>query len=404
MPPCVVLNTSRYIFAVLNHHWSKRDKATPVFVARYPYAASIREMLKYFVRMHDLAFHCIIMDNYFSNVETFRELRTEFNVDCVGTLKNPTGGAPAALLWTKDHAGTFGDTRHIATLCGVVGVQQWLGTSYYAFLRFNALCVAGCVSWRACWVVTLPVLSPAHPCADRRVVTVATTMHTVHSGTAAKNAARPGAVMVTRKRKTTANGAAPFVTSTAAQPPALQFYSEHMGGVDLADQMAAAYNVQRPSKRWYMCVFYRMLEVALTNSFVAYKTACKEPLTEQLAFRVLLIDLLLIDNGLGHLASAAAREMARAGEGSGAVPAAGGPGRGPRGPALHLPEVTGARGVCGFSGCATSVHSINDSRLERSRPSMHCADCNAYFCCSSTKSCYKLHHLALHRKTASLGV
>lgn len=53
-------------------------------------------------------------------------------------------------------------------------------------------------------------------------------------------------------------------------PEIISFYNENKVGVDLADQMAASYNVSRNSKRWPLTIFFHLLNIANINSFVLY--------------------------------------------------------------------------------------------------------------------------------------
>lgn len=53
-------------------------------------------------------------------------------------------------------------------------------------------------------------------------------------------------------------------------PAAIKFYNEIMGGVDLADQMAGVYELDRKSAKWWKKVFYRLLMVAVVNSWIIH--------------------------------------------------------------------------------------------------------------------------------------
>lgn len=53
-------------------------------------------------------------------------------------------------------------------------------------------------------------------------------------------------------------------------PSAIAFYNEIMGGVDLADQMSGVYDMGRKSCKWWKKIFYRLLMVAVVNSWVIY--------------------------------------------------------------------------------------------------------------------------------------
>lgn len=72
-----------------------------------------------------------------------------------------------------------------------------------------------------------------------------------------------GTTTVSRKQKdgTTAN-----VTC----PESIAFYNRYMGGVDLADQMTALYDLNRKSQKWWKKVYYKLLMIAVHNSYIIY--------------------------------------------------------------------------------------------------------------------------------------
>lgn len=109
------------------HHWTAVNKADPLFVAKYPYCGSIRALLLHTANKLELAGRVLVMDSYFTNVTSFRELLAA-GVHAVGTVKCPTSAVPKQLLWDKkDRARGFGDCRHLTSDDSVLGVQQWKG-------------------------------------------------------------------------------------------------------------------------------------------------------------------------------------------------------------------------------------------------------------------------------------
>lgn len=54
-------------------------------------------------------------------------------------------------------------------------------------------------------------------------------------------------------------------------PDAILTYREIMGGVDRSDQMATLYEPDRKSLKWWIKVFYRLLMMAVVNSWIIYK-------------------------------------------------------------------------------------------------------------------------------------
>ena len=56
-----------------------------------------------------------------------------------------------------------------------------------------------------------------------------------------------------------------------ACPDVIKTYNKGMGGVDLMDQRAAAYRLDRKSSvRFYLRIFFDMMDVGCANSFIAY--------------------------------------------------------------------------------------------------------------------------------------
>lgn len=56
-------------------------------------------------------------------------------------------------------------------------------------------------------------------------------------------------------------------------PPVVKIYTEYMGGVDRSDRMVRTYSVSRKSKKWWYRLFYYLLDTALANSFILYKSS-----------------------------------------------------------------------------------------------------------------------------------
>lgn len=54
-------------------------------------------------------------------------------------------------------------------------------------------------------------------------------------------------------------------------PDAINFYNKFMAGVDRADQYSTCYEIDRKSKKWWKRVFYRLLMIAVSNSWILYK-------------------------------------------------------------------------------------------------------------------------------------
>ena len=60
----------------------------------------------------------------------------------------------------------------------------------------------------------------------------------------------------------------------------IKMYNQGMGGVDLIDQRTAAYHLDRISRvRFYLRIFFNLVDVACANSFVVYNMLYPNDLT-----------------------------------------------------------------------------------------------------------------------------
>uniref|UniRef100_A0A3B4XHS3 PiggyBac transposable element-derived protein domain-containing protein n=1 Tax=Seriola lalandi dorsalis TaxID=1841481 RepID=A0A3B4XHS3_SERLL len=60
------------------------------------------------------------------------------------------------------------------------------------------------------------------------------------------------------------------------RPFAVKLYNQHMGGVDQMDQMVATYPHRRRNKRWYITVFFHLVDVAVVNAWFLYRMSGNE--------------------------------------------------------------------------------------------------------------------------------
>ncbi|KAK3871445.1 hypothetical protein Pcinc_023430 [Petrolisthes cinctipes] len=56
----------------------------------------------------------------------------------------------------------------------------------------------------------------------------------------------------------------------SGKPEILSFYNSTKGGVDTFDQMCTRYSTSRKTKRWPLCLFYGMLNIATLNSYIIF--------------------------------------------------------------------------------------------------------------------------------------
>ncbi|XP_026059145.1 piggyBac transposable element-derived protein 4-like [Carassius auratus] len=106
---------------------------------------------------------------------------------------------------------------------------------------------------------------------DTQVVSVCSTIHAAYTGDRVKRT-----IKVQDKSK----------TKSFPCPAPVTAYSQHMGGVDLSDQLLEYYSAQHKTMKWYRKVFLHFLDIVANNAFILHKElhgqmTCKE-FTEEL--------------------------------------------------------------------------------------------------------------------------
>lgn len=89
-------------------------------------------------------------------------------------------------------------------------------------------------------------------------------------------------VEVTTVQRTQKNGTREAVSC----PMVVKEYTKRMGGVDRFDQVKGTYAVGRRSKRWWLRIFYFLVDASLTNSFILYSLTSRVEKLTNLEFRV----------------------------------------------------------------------------------------------------------------------
>lgn len=66
-------------------------------------------------------------------------------------------------------------------------------------------------------------------------------------------------------------------------PSSIADYNKYMGGVDKFDQYMAAYSISQKSRRWWVKIFYYLLDTSIVNSYLLYKKSCNSHKTKYIS-------------------------------------------------------------------------------------------------------------------------
>ncbi|CAI6369783.1 unnamed protein product [Macrosiphum euphorbiae] len=150
----------------------------------------------------------IMFDNYFTSITLLERLKNEQTLAC-GTIRNNRKGMPQNLK--KDSDIKRGDFDHRFSTSGIV-IFKWK---------------------------------------DNKVVYLASNYHGNETTTV---------------QRTSKDGSKSNVTC----PTLVKDYNAFMGGVDHADRLRALYCVDRKSKKWWLRIFWGLLDIVFVNAHVVY--------------------------------------------------------------------------------------------------------------------------------------
>ncbi|XP_021342234.1 piggyBac transposable element-derived protein 4-like [Mizuhopecten yessoensis] len=63
------------------------------------------------------------------------------------------------------------------------------------------------------------------------------------------------------------------------KPTVIIDYNRNMGGVDLADQLGKYYTITRRTLKWWLKLFFHMMNLAITNAYILHKKNSRAPLS-----------------------------------------------------------------------------------------------------------------------------
>lgn len=164
-------------------------------------------------------------------------------------------------------------------------------------------------------------------------------------------------------------------------------YNRHMGGVDLMDSFMGRYKIYMKSRKWYIRIFYHLLDMSLVNSWLLYKRvhskkqpACK--LLNQAQFRAevayTLCNLRSVANKRGRPSINLEQEIEN---------------KRKRGPMKHIPpsevradqtghwpSIANKKIRCKLPNCKGFTHTI-------------CEKCGVGLCLNKHNNCFKQFHM-----------
>ena len=194
------------------------------------------------------------MDNYFTSVPLFTELRA-CNFGAVGT--------------TRPHKEFPDELAKIKT--------QWATKLEWNTLLATVVQDVLCLAWQ-----------------DNNIVLALSNIHTVNRTEDFREKVRKRPAKTSTNRRIIRHIFADKPTKNLSIPRFIDDYNQYMGGVDLANQFREAYETHQPTFRTWWPLFYWLIDVACINAYRLYQlnTVDKGPLTH-LQFRIELYCKLL---------------------------------------------------------------------------------------------------------------
>ena len=75
---------------------------------------------------------------------------------------------------------------------------------------------------------------------------------------------------------------------TVPCPQSVKLYNSYMGGVDVADQLRKTYSCRRKSKKWWLPLFYFLVDVSVVNSYILHR---ETPHASKLTLKEFILEL-----------------------------------------------------------------------------------------------------------------
>lgn len=174
-------------------------------------------------------------------------------------------------------------------------------------------------------------------------------------------------------------------------PKLIKEYNAHMGGVDLMDSFLGRYKIRIKSRKWYMRIFYHLLDLSVINSWILYKKVSDKN-------GVPAKNILNLANFRSELADTLCKYAPTTTRGR---PSTSSPSSTSEGPP---PKIRKGKPCQTLPPLEVRLDKTDHSQIRtetRSRcmmPSCHllsiikCAKCNVHLCSKKSKDCYTVFH------------
>ena len=154
-------------------------------------------------------------------------------------------------------------------------------------------------------------------------------------------------------------------------PVMVKMYNFYMGGVDLADQLKECYEIDYRTKyKYYLRIFFNIIDTAVCNSFVVFKDIYSETNTTSKEFRQTIVRQLMsgfTSRSRSSVTPSRSTKKRRLDVSSSLA---------------HLPVYTAER----RRGCMCSQSATN------ARSNIKCETCQKYLCLNANRNCYHDFH------------
>jgi len=168
-------------------------------------------------------------------------------------------------------------------------------------------------------------------------------------------------------------------------PAIIKDYNRHMGGVDLLDSLIGRYKIRMRTKKWYMRIWYHLIDVTVVNAWLLYRRVevlnGRKPTMSLFDFRLnvsySLTKVGTITPKRGRPPTSVLKEMAikKRKPNTSLMPT-----DSVRKDCVdHWPVYVESRQRCKLNGCGKLTNCT-------------CTKCNNYFCCGVNRNCFTLFH------------